>query len=132
MSHDMREFAVDASYENIRLLRFVQQVAKDIVKSRSLAHRAIKNGLVQLNGQVAEDARILHQGDVIAIDADQIASTPRLTRGIVYESDEIRVIEKDAGVSASDYENPVAGLRTLYALEKSAYGFVPPCTNSQN
>ena len=99
-SRGPRANRVIATAASARLDRFLAENAVDL--SRSAAARLIKSHLVQVNGQTADPADRVAAGDVVEyeIPAAYVSeATPEaIPLDVVYEDDDLAVIDKPAGM----------------------------------
>jgi len=83
-----------------RLDRYVVSQIKDL--SRSQVQNLIKSGAVLRNGRLAKPAALVRQGDVVEIDLppDDLSKAPPqdIKLRVVYESDQVAVVDKPAGM----------------------------------
>ena len=79
--------------------------------SRSLAAQSAREGRVVVNGTAAKPSRLLEEGDVLEFDvraAEMLVARPEpIELAIVYEDDDLLVIDKPAGMVT----HPAAGAR---------------------
>ena len=72
--------------------------------SRSAAAHAIEDGKVQLNGQPASKRALIHAGDAIVYEVEEVVARPTVLVGedipldIRYEDDDLIVLSKQAGL----------------------------------
>ncbi|HEY8802423.1 MAG TPA: S4 domain-containing protein, partial [Candidatus Dormibacteraeota bacterium] len=83
-----------------RLDRFLAEHADDL--SRSAAARLIKSHLVRVNGQTADPADRVAAGDVVEFEIPKAyvadAAAEAIPLEVVYEDDDLAVINKPAGM----------------------------------
>ena len=95
----MEVFTVTAEDEGERLDRWL---AKRTDRSRTEIRRLIEGGQVLVNGVPAKPSRILRQGDRVAAELPlpepPIPKPEPLPLGIIYEDEEIVVVDKPAGL----------------------------------
>jgi 23S rRNA pseudouridine1911/1915/1917 synthase len=94
------ELVVETDDEGLRLDRFAADKVADL--SRSYAHQLIEDAHIRINGKDARPSSSVHAGDVITVvrpvarPTDLVAQSIPLN--IVYEDDDVVVIDKAAGM----------------------------------
>jgi 23S rRNA pseudouridine1911/1915/1917 synthase len=96
-----REYQYTADTAGVRLDRFVAASCPEL--SRTHAHKLITAGLVKVNGEVSRASRILNTGDVVDVvilpEPAPTLSPEAIPLGIIYEDDDLLVIDKPAGLA---------------------------------
>jgi 23S rRNA pseudouridine1911/1915/1917 synthase len=95
-----REFVVTEGLAGARLDKALAQLVPEL--SRARAKRAIELGAVRVNGRRLPKGGTLAAGDAVQIDVSQVAelpavATPGAPLRIVYETDQVVVVDKPAG-----------------------------------
>lgn len=96
----IKEFLINTNDSGQRLDLFLTARLPDY--SRSYFNKLCKQGFVRLNGQPAKSGAILKTGDTVAVTfhKDKLDLTPAdIPLNIVYEDDQIIVVNKQAGIS---------------------------------
>ncbi len=144
----MREITVNKNDANVRLDKFLNKTLPKM--PLSLLQKSIRKGRVRINGKKTTDGRyILSLGDTLSlyINDEFFEKEPskmdfllaKNTLDIVYEDENILLLNKGAGLAVHDYEG--GGVDTLinrvlrYLFEKNEYdaenenSFVPALCN---
>jgi 23S rRNA pseudouridine1911/1915/1917 synthase len=100
-SSNRSEFAANASNAGVRLDRFVVEHCPNL--SRARVQELIEEGLVLLNGGAAKAAYKLRDGDRVYVEAQErpalTAEPEQIPLQILYEDDDVLVVNKPAGMS---------------------------------
>ncbi len=99
---DVRKLTVAAADRDLRLDQFLTQALQEI--SRSRVQMLIENGQVEVNGRIEKPRYRLQLGDTIRVtgqpEPPPLRATPEdIPLTIVYEDDDLAVIDKPAGMA---------------------------------
>jgi tRNA pseudouridine65 synthase/23S rRNA pseudouridine1911/1915/1917 synthase len=112
---------VGGSQDQLRFLDFCLGNL-DMLNTRKAIKKAIKNGQIKLNGQIAETSRWIRQGDIIEL-FEAAVSTHKifpLKLNVLYEDDDIAIIFKPAGYEVSGNKFKTIQNALSYNLKPSA------------
>ncbi|RUS32381.1 S-adenosyl-L-methionine-dependent methyltransferase [Jimgerdemannia flammicorona] len=153
------QVTVHQDCNGLRALKYLTAHYRSVVGSKLRCQRSFRRGEVRVNGEVAEETRILKEGDLVELrydkDEDERQTLERLDVDVVWEDDDVAVAWKVAGMNFNKFEKAVGlivrkakkngesehknrgiGGRQrvwcVYQLEKAAYGLVGYCMRSDN
>jgi len=134
----MLKIDITANEAPQRIDRFLDKYLNNAGKS--VIYRLLRKNIVRINGKRIKENEILQIGDVVSISLSdtQISelqkeqpkfSADRLNLEIIYEDDEILVVEKPVGIlthpDKSEYKNTLATLVQMYLAELCTKTFRP-------
>lgn len=95
------KFTVDDTSHDQRIGKFLSKNYKHIIKSRVKLHRAFKRNEITINGDPAEEARIMKKGDIVEIKYDnsieETTSMQNIPIRVCYQDNEIAIVWKPSG-----------------------------------
>lgn len=129
----MREILIDKNEDEQRLDRFLKKYLGEATKS--FIYKMIRKRNIKLNGKKANPEDIIYEGDLVQIylSEDTIEKfiskkqkiKSKLIPNIVYEDDNIIIINKDIGLlshgSGGDFEENVVDSMINYLIQKGDY-----------
>lgn len=142
---------VPSDCNGFRALKYLTSRYRSTVGSKLRCQRSFRRGEVRINGDVAEETRILKKGDLVELrydkDEDERQTLEKIDVKIVWEDEDVAVAWKIAGMNFHKFEKAlglivgkiknegqsehsdsgVGGRKKIwcvYQLEKAAYGLV--------
>ncbi|RUS23305.1 S-adenosyl-L-methionine-dependent methyltransferase [Endogone sp. FLAS-F59071] len=141
-----------------RALKYLTSRYRSTVGSKLRCQRSFRRGEVRINGDVAEETRILKKGDLVELrydkDEDERQTLEKIDVKIIWEDEDVVVAWKIAGMNFHKFEKALglnvgkiknegqsehsySGVRgggriwCAYQLEKAAYGLIIAAKNLQ-
>lgn len=107
----MKEYIVSENESGTRLDKFVAEKVSGL--SRSFMQKLISDGHITIDGRQCKPSHNVHTGNVIKVDiiskkTDELPKAENIPLAIVYEDDEVIVVNKPAGMVV----HPAPGNRT--------------------
>lgn len=96
-----------------RIDKLLQEQFKEY--SRAFLQKLIKSGNINVNGKIAKQSYILKEGDVVSVEFPEKKETflepdKSIKFDILYEDENVAVINKPAGLAVHPSENPLAAM----------------------
>lgn len=129
----MREIIIDKNEDEQRLDRFLKKYLGEATKS--FIYKMIRKKNIKINGKKANPEDIIYEGDVVELFLSEETIEKFITKkqkiksklipNIVYEDDNILIINKDIGVlshgSGGEFEENVVDSMINYLIQKGDY-----------
>ncbi|RUP32625.1 S-adenosyl-L-methionine-dependent methyltransferase [Jimgerdemannia flammicorona] len=120
------QVTVHQDCNGLRALKYLTTHYRSVVGSKLRCQRSFRRGEVRVNGEVAEETRILKEGDLVELrydkDEDERQALERLDVDVVWEDDDVAVAWKVAGMNFNKFEKAVGLIiivaKTLQAKER--------------
>lgn len=111
----------DDFVQKIRLVDFAQQIFKDVIPSRNGIKKAIKKKQILVNGEYSILGQWVKIGDVIELfeSEEQAPKAFEMELEIVYEDQDLAIINKPAGIEVSGNKFRTIQNALLYNIKKS-------------
>ena len=117
----MQKLIVNKKYDNKKLVTFILDSFPDL--SINMLNKALRQKDIRINGIRVKENNIIHENDEIAIYIADEYLFKKLSFSIVYEDDNVLVVNKPSGIEViTDSDN-----NSLSGILKSKYSYIEPC-----
>ena len=117
----MKKIKVDKKHDNKKLVPFILDSFPDL--SLNMLNKALRQKDIRVNGTRVKENIVVKENDEITIFiADEFLSK-KIDFNIVYEDDNILVVNKPSGIEVVSETSNI----TLTQMLKSKYNFIKPC-----
>jgi len=113
----MKKFIVNEKYNNKKLSSFFMSSFNDVPSS--VFYKLLRKKDIRVNGNRVHENIIIHTGDEVQVFLPD--KSAERTFPVVYEDDNILIINKPIGISVTDEDD------SLTSSLKSNYTYIEPC-----
>lgn len=118
----MRNLMVNEKYDNKKLISFIKNAFPEL--SLNVLNKALRNKDIKVNNIRIKENIILHKGDNVSIYIADDFLFKKVDLKIVYEDDNILVINKPINIEVI---SEISDEQTLTTILQKTYSFIAPC-----
>lgn len=118
----MRNLIVNEKYDNKKIINFIKSSFPEL--SLNVLNKALRNKDIKVNNMRIKENIILHKGDNVSIYISDDFLFKKFDLNIVYEDDNILVVNKPTNIEVVS-EN--TDEQTLTTILQKTYSFIAPC-----